>query len=164
VPIGTPHVNGELFKAMTGIDMVHVPYRSVAAAITDLLSGRVHVFFGTTASSIGYAKAGAVRALAVTTAMRLEALPDIPTIGEFVPGYEASAWFGLGAPNGTADDIVDKLNKEVNAGLADTKVRARFADLGGIAMPGSPGDFGKLIADETEKWAKVVKGSGIKAD
>jgi tripartite-type tricarboxylate transporter receptor subunit TctC/L-alanine-DL-glutamate epimerase-like enolase superfamily enzyme len=160
----TPHLNGELFKAMTGIDMVHVPYRSVAAALTDLLSGRVHVFFGTTASSIGYVKSGTVRALAVTTAMRLEGLPDIPTIAEFVPGYEASAWFGLGAPNGTPVDIVEELNKEVNAGLGDSQVRARFADLGGVAMPGSPGDFGKLIAEETEKWAKVVKLSGIRAD
>jgi tripartite-type tricarboxylate transporter receptor subunit TctC len=160
----TPHVNGELFKTMTGIDMVHVPYRSVAAAITDLLSGRVHVFFGTTASSVGYAKSGTLRALAVTTAMRLETLPDIPTIAEFVPGYEASAWFGLGAPKGTAVDIIEKLNNDVNAGLGDSKVRARFADLDGVAMPGSPDDFGKLIAEETEKWAKVVKLSGVKVD
>jgi tripartite-type tricarboxylate transporter receptor subunit TctC len=160
----TPHVNGELFKTMTGIDMVHVPYRSVAAAITDLLSGRVHVFFGTTASSVGYVKAGTLRALAVTTAMRLEALPDIPTIAEFVPGYEASAWFGLGAPKGTAVDIIERLNKDVNAGLRDSKVRARFADLDGVAMPGSPDDFGKLITEETEKWAKVVKLSGVKVD
>jgi tripartite-type tricarboxylate transporter receptor subunit TctC len=160
----TPHLNGELFKAMTGIDMVHVPYRCVAAAITDLLSGRVHVFFGTTASSIGYVKSGTVRALAVTTAMCLEALPDIPTIAEFVPGYEAGAWFGLGAPKGTADDVIEKLNTEVNAGLGDSKVRARFADLGGVAMPGSAGDFGKLITEETEKWAEVVKRSGVKAD
>jgi tripartite-type tricarboxylate transporter receptor subunit TctC len=160
----TPHLNGELFKAMTGIDMVHVPYRSVAAGITDLLGGRVHVFFGTTASSIGYVKSGEVRALAVTTAKRLEALPDTPTIAEFVPGYEASAWFGLGAPKDTAVDIVEKLNKEVNAGLGDAKVTARFAALDGVAMPGSPGDFAQLIAEETDKWAKVVKLSGVKAD
>jgi tripartite-type tricarboxylate transporter receptor subunit TctC len=160
----TPHLNGELFKAMTGIDMVHVPYRSVAAAITDLLGGRVHVFFGTTASSIGYVKSGEVRALAVTTAKRLEALPDVPAIAEFVPGYEASAWFGLGAPKDTAVDIVEKLNKEINAGLGDSKVTTRFAALDGIAMPGSPGDFAQLIAEETDKWAKVVKLSGVKAD
>jgi len=160
----TPHVNGELFKAMTGIDIVHVPYRSVAAAVTDLLSGQVHVMFGTSASTIEYVRAGQVRALAVTTATRLEVLPDLPTIAEFVPGYEASAWYGVGAPTGTATDIVQRLNREVNAGLADSKVKARFADLGGIAMPGSPDDFGRLIAQETEKWAKVVKLSGAKAD
>src|SRR6266446_2357761 len=153
----TPHVNGELFKAMTGINIVHVPYRSVAAAVTDLLSGQVHVMFGTSASTIEYVRAGQVRALAVTTATRLDVLPDLPTIAEFVPGYEASAWYGVGAPTGTAADIVQRLNREVNAGLADSKVKARFADLGGIAMPGSPGDFGKLITEETEKWAKVVK-------
>ncbi len=160
----TPHVNGELFKAMTGIDIVHVPYRSVAAAVTDLLSGQVHVMFGTSASTIEYVRAGQVRALAVTTATRLDVLPDLPTIAEFVPGYEASAWYGVGAPTGTATDIVQRLNREVNAGLADSKVKARFADLGGIAMPGSPDDFGRLIAQETEKWAKVVKLSGAKAD
>jgi len=160
----TPHVNGELFKAMTGINIVHIPYRSVAAAATDLLSGQVHVMFGTSASTIEYVRAGQLRALAVTTATRLEVLPDLPTIAEFVPGYEGSAWYGLGAPTGTAADIVEGLNREVNAGLADSKVKARFADLGGIAMPGSPGDFGRLIAEETEKWAKVVKLSGAKAD
>jgi tripartite-type tricarboxylate transporter receptor subunit TctC len=160
----TPHVNGELFKAMTGINIVHVPYRSVAAAVTDLLSGQVHVIFGTSASTIGYVRSGQARALAVTTATRLEMLPDLPTIAEFVPGYEGSAWYGVGAPTGTATDIVQRLNREVNAGLADAKVKARFADLGGIAMPGSPGDFGRLIAEEAEKWAKVVKLSGAKAD
>jgi len=160
----TPHVNGELFKAMTGINIVHIPYRSVAAAVTDLLSGQVHVIFGTSASTIEYVRSGQARALAVTTATRLDVLPDLPTIAEFVPGYEASAWYGVGAPTGTAPDIVQMLNGEVNAGLADTKVKARFADLGGIAMPGSPTDFGKLIAEETEKWAKVVKLSGAKAD
>jgi tripartite-type tricarboxylate transporter receptor subunit TctC len=160
----TPHVNGELFKAMTGIDIVHVPYRSVAAAMTDLISGQVHVFFGTTASSIEFVRSGQVRALGVTTAKRLQSMPDIPTIGEFVPGYEASAWYGLGAPRGIASDIVDKLNDEVNAGLADAKVKGRFAELGGIPLPGSPGDFARLIADETEKWAKVVKQSGAKPE
>jgi tripartite-type tricarboxylate transporter receptor subunit TctC len=160
----TPHVNGELFKAMTSINIVHVPYRSVAAAVTDLLSGQVHVMFGTSASTIEYVRSGQVRALAVTTAMRLDVLPDLPTIAEFVPGYEASAWYGVGAPTGTAADIVQRLNREVNAGLADSKVKARFADLGGIAMPGSPSDFGRLIIEETEKWAKVVKLSGAKAD
>jgi tripartite-type tricarboxylate transporter receptor subunit TctC len=160
----TPHVNGELFKAMTGISIVHVPYRSVAAAVTDLLSGQVHVIFGTSASTIEYVRSGQARALAVTTATRLDVLPDLPTIGEFVPGYEASAWYGVGAPMGVAADVVERLNREVNAGLADSKVKARFADLGGIAMPGSPGDFGRLIAEETEKWAKVVKLSGAKAD
>ena len=160
----TPHVNGELFKAMTGIDIVHVPYRRVAAAVTDLLSGQVHVMFGTSASTIEYVRAGQVRALAVTTATRLEVLPELPTIAEFVPGYEASAWYGVGAPTGTAADIVQRLNPEVNAALVDSKVKARFADLGGIAMPGSPDDFGRLIAEETEKWAKVVKLSGAKAD
>ncbi len=160
----TPHVNGELFKAMTGINLVHVPYRSVAAAVTDLLSGQVHVMFGTSASTIEYVRAGQVRALAVTTATRLEVLPELPTIAEFVPGYEASAWYGVGAPTGTAADIVQRLNREVNAALVDSKVKARFADLGGIAMPGSPDDFGRLIAEETEKWAKVVKLSGAKAD
>jgi len=160
----TPHVNGELFKALTGINIVHVPYRSVAAAVTDLLSGQVHVMFGTSASTIEYVRAGQVRALAVTTATRLEVLPELPTIAEFVPGYEASAWYGVGAPTGTAADIVQRLNREVNAALVDSKVKARFADLGGIAMPGSPDDFGRLIAEETEKWAKVVKLSGAKAD
>jgi tripartite-type tricarboxylate transporter receptor subunit TctC len=160
----TPHVNGELFKAMTGINIVHVPYRSVAAAVTDLLSGQVHVIFGTSASTIEYVRSGQARALAVTTATRLDVLPELPTIAEFVPGYEASAWYGFGAPTGTAVDIIERLNREVNAGLADSKVNARFADLGGIAMPGSPADFGRLIAEETEKWAKVVKFSGAKAD
>jgi tripartite-type tricarboxylate transporter receptor subunit TctC len=160
----TPHVNGELFKAMTGINIVHIPYRSVAAAVTDLLAGQVHVIFGTSASTIEYVRSGQARALAATAATRLDVLPDLPTIAEFVPGYEASAWYGVGAPTGTAADIVQVLNREVNAGLADSKVKARFADLGGIAMPGSPADFSRLIAEETEKWAKVVKLSGAKAD
>ena len=132
--------------------------------MTDLLSGQVQVNFGTTASSIEYVRAGKLRALAVTIATRSDALPDIPTVAEFVPGYEASDWFGIGAPRNTPAEIVDKLNKEINAGLADPKIKARLADLGGSALAGSPADFGKLIADETEKWAKVVKFSGVKAE
>jgi tripartite-type tricarboxylate transporter receptor subunit TctC len=161
----TPHVAGELFKMMTGVNMVHVPYRGgVAAVMTDMLSGRVHVYFGTTASSIEYIRAGKLRALAVTTAMRSETLPDIPTVAEFVPGYEASAWFGVGAPRNTPAEIVDKLNTEINASLGDPKLKARLVDLGGIALTGSPADFTRLIAEETVKWAKVVKFSGAKAE
>jgi tripartite-type tricarboxylate transporter receptor subunit TctC len=160
----TPHVNGELFKMMTGTNLVHVPYRSAAAVMTDLLSGQVQLYFGTTASSLEYVRTGKLRALAVTIERRLDALPDIPTVGEFVPGYEASNWYGLGAPKNTPAEIVAKLNKEINAGLADPKLRARLADLGGTVLAGSPADFAKLIADETEKWGKVVKFVGIKAD
>jgi tripartite-type tricarboxylate transporter receptor subunit TctC len=160
----TPHVTGELFKMMTGINMVHVPYRSVAAGITDMLSGQVQVTFGTTASTIAYIRAGTLRALAVTTATRSEALPDLPTIAEFVPGYEASAWFGVGAPRNTPTEIVDKLNTEINACLADPSLKARLADLGGITLAGSPADFARLIVEETAKWAKVVKFSGVKAE
>jgi tripartite-type tricarboxylate transporter receptor subunit TctC len=160
----TPHVTGELFKMMTGINMVHVPYRSVAAGITDMLSGRVQVTFGTTASTIAYIRAGTLRALAVTTATRSEALPDLPTIAEFVPGYEASAWFGVGAPRNTPTEIVNKLNTEINACLADPSLKARLADLGGITLAGSPADFARLIVEETAKWAKVVKFSGVKAE
>jgi tripartite-type tricarboxylate transporter receptor subunit TctC len=163
--IGVPsHLSGELFKMMAGIDMVHVPYKGAAAALTDLLGGRVQVMFDPLPSSIEYIKAGRLRALAVTTAMRSEALPDIPTVGEFVPGYEASTWFGLGAPKNTPADIVDRLNKEVNAGLADPKLKARLADLGGTALVDSPADFGKLIAEDIEKWAKVIKFAGITLD
>ena len=161
----TPHVTGELFKMMTGVDMVHVPYRGgVAAVMTDMLSGRVHVYFGTTASSIEYIRVGKLRALAVTTAMRSETLPDIPTVAEFVPGYEASAWFVIGAPRNAPAEIVDKLNTEINASLGDPKLKARLMDLGGIALTGSPADFTRLIAEETVKWAKVVKFSGAKAE
>jgi len=160
----TPHVAGELFKMMTGVSMVHVPYRSVAAGMTDMLSGQVQVTFGTTASTIEYVKAGTLRALAVTTATRAEALPDLPAIAEFVPGYEASAWFGAGAPRNTPVEIVNKLNAEINACLADPKLLARITELGGIAITGSPADFAKLIAEETDKWAKVVKFSGAKAE
>jgi tripartite-type tricarboxylate transporter receptor subunit TctC len=160
----TPHVNGELFKVMTGTNMVHVPYRSAAAVMTDLLSGQVQLYFGTTASSLEYVKTGKLRALAVTIERRLDALPDIPTVGEFVPGYEASNWYGIGAPRNTPVEVIEKLNKGTNAGLADPNIKARLADLGGTPLVGSATDFGKLIADETEKWGKVVKFVGIKAD
>ena len=160
----TPHVNGELFKVMTGINMVHVPYRSAAAVMTDLLSGQVQLYFGTTASSLEYVRTGKLRALAVTIERRLDALPDIPAVAEFVPGYEASGWFGVGAPSNTPVEIIDKLNKEIEAGVADPKMKARLADLGGIALTGSPSDFGKLIVEETEKWGKVVRAANIKAD
>ena len=155
---------GELFKMMTGTDMLLVPYRGMAPAVTDLLGGQVQVLFNSLPASIGYIKADRLRALAVTTATRAELLPDIPTISEFFPGYEASQWYGLGVPKNTPAEIVDKLNKEVNAALADPKMKARLADLGGVALPGSPAEFGNLIAEETEKWAKVVKFAGIKAD
>src|SRR5215470_14169979 len=160
----TPHVNAELFKVMAGINMVHVPYRSAAAVMTDLLSGQVQLYFGTTASSLEYVRAGKLRALGVTIERRLDALPEIPTVAEFVPGYQASNWYGVGAPKATPAEIIDKLNKEINAALADPKIKARLADLGGTALTGSPADFGKLIADETEKWGKVVKFTGIKAE
>ena len=160
----TPHVNGELFKVMTGTNMVHVPYRSAAAVMTDLLSGQVQLYFGTTASSLEYVRTGKLRALAVTIERRLDALPDIPTVGDFVPGYEASNWYGIGAPRNTPVEVIEKLNKEINAGLADPKMKARLADLEGTPLLGSPADFGKLIAEETEKWGKVVKFAGVKAD
>jgi tripartite-type tricarboxylate transporter receptor subunit TctC len=159
-----PHVAGELFKMMAGIDMVHVPYRGGGPALTDLLAGQVQVYFPTTVASIGYIRTGRLRALAVTAATRSDALPDIPTVGESLPGYEASTFYGVGAPKVTPAEIVDKLNKEVNAALDDPKMKARLADLGGVALPGSPAEFGKLIADETEKWAKVIKFAGIKAE
>jgi len=149
---------------MTGTNLVHVPYRSVAAVMTDLLSGQVQLYFGTTASSLEYVRAGKLRALAVTIERRLDALPDIPAVAEFVPGYEASAWFGVGAPRNTPVEIIHKLNKEINAGVADPKTKARLTDLGGIALRGSPSDFGKLTVEETEKWGKVVKLSGAKLD
>src|SRR5215468_5799214 len=163
--IGTPgHLSGELFKTMTGVDMLHVPYRGVAPALTDLLGGQVQVMFTSVPSSIEHIRTGKLRALAVTTAMRAEALPDIPTFAEFVPGYEASFWYGVGAPKATPAEIVAKLNTEINAGLADSKVKARLADLGGTVLAGSPADFGKLIAEETEKWGKVIRAANIKAD
>jgi tripartite-type tricarboxylate transporter receptor subunit TctC len=163
--VGTPsHLAGQLFKMMTGVDMVHVPYRGVAPALTDLLGGQVQVTFASMPSSIAYIMAGKLRLLAVTTATRSELLPDVPTVGEFVPGYEASGWYGIGVPKNTPTGIVDKLNKEINAALADPKVKARLADLGGTPLLGSPADFGKLISDETEKWAKVIRAANLKAD
>jgi tripartite-type tricarboxylate transporter receptor subunit TctC len=158
------HLASELFKMMTGINMMHVHYRGGALAITDLIAGQVHVMFLSTLGLIEYIRAGKLRALAVTTATRSEALPDIPTIGDFVPGYEASAWFGVGAPKATPVEIVEKLNKEINAGLADPKIKARLADLGGTPLVGSPADFGKFIADETEKWGKVIRAANIKPE
>jgi tripartite-type tricarboxylate transporter receptor subunit TctC len=165
IGIGSPpHIFGELFKMMAGVNLVHVPYRSVAAAMIDLISGRVQVIIVSTAASKDYVKAGTLTALAVTSLTRMEELPDIPTVGEVLPGYEVSNWFGLGAPRGTSDAIVDKLNREVNAAFADPRVMARFRDLGGIAMAGSPADFGKLIADETERWGKVIRAANIKVE
>jgi tripartite-type tricarboxylate transporter receptor subunit TctC len=157
------HLSGELFKMMTGVDMLHVPYRGAAPALNDLLSGQVHVMFDAMPSSIAHIRAGRLRPLAVTTATRWEGLPDVPTVGEFVPGFETSVWSGLGAPRNTPTEIVDRLNKEINAGLADPQIKARIADLGSTPLPGSPTDFAKLIAEETEKWARVVKFSGAKA-
>jgi tripartite-type tricarboxylate transporter receptor subunit TctC len=157
------HVVGELFKMMAGVDMVHVPYRGTQV-YPDLLGGQVQVFFGPLPSSIAYIKAGRLRALAVTTERRAAALPDVPTVGESLPGYEASAWFGIGAPRGTPADIVDKLNKEINAALADPTMKAKLAEQGGELLPGSPADFGKLIAAETEKWRRVIQAANIKPD
>jgi len=158
------HLSGELFKMMTGLNMVHVPYRGAAPALTDLIGGQVQVMFENMPSSIEYIKTGKLRGLAVTTAARSEAFPDLPTVGDFVPGYEASSWFGVGAPNNTSAEVIDSLNKEINAALTDTKMKARLGDLGGTVLPGSPSDFRKLVADETEKWARVVKFSGAKAE
>jgi tripartite-type tricarboxylate transporter receptor subunit TctC len=163
--IGTiNHVAAELFKMMAGVNLIHVPYRGTAQAITDLLGGQVEVTFTSVPSSIGYIRAGKLRALAVATARRLEVLPDMPTVGDFLPGYEATYWAGIGAPKSTPAEIVEKLNKEINAGLADPKIKTRFADLGSTILPGSPADFGKLIAEETEKWAKVIKFANIKPE
>ena len=159
-----PHVAGELFNIMSGANMVHVPYRGGGPALNDLLGGQVQVYFAISAGAIGYISAGKLRALAVTTAARSELLPDIPTIAEFLPGYEASAWLGLGAPRGTPTEIVEKLNKEIDAALADPKLRARLAGLGGTVLALPAADFGKFIADETEKWAKVVKFAGIRSE
>jgi tripartite-type tricarboxylate transporter receptor subunit TctC len=163
--IGTTlHVSGELFKMMTGVDMLHVPYRGAGPMLTDLLGGQVQVGFDPMPSSIGYVKAGQLRPLAVTTATRSEALPELPTVGDFVPGYEASTWYGVGAPKTTPAEIIERLNKEINAGLADPKLKARLSDLGGMMLTGSAAEFGAFIVEETEKWAKVVKFSGAKAE
>jgi tripartite-type tricarboxylate transporter receptor subunit TctC len=156
------HVAGELFNMMAGIKMTHVPYRGAGPAITDLLGGQVQVMFAAMPSAFEYVKAGRLRALAVTTATRSPALPDVPSVGEFVPGYEASSWYGMGVPRATPADIIDTLNKAMNAGLADPKLKSRLGDLGGTMLAGTPAAFGKLIAEETEKWAKVVKFSGAR--
>jgi tripartite-type tricarboxylate transporter receptor subunit TctC len=158
------HMAGELFKMMTGVNMVHVPYRGSTPALTDLLSGQVQVMFDNMPSSIGFIKAGKLRPLAVTQATRSEALPDIPTVGEFLRGYEASTWFGIGAPKETPTEIVNRLNKEINGGLGNPKIKTRIAELGGKVLRGSPAEFGRLISEETEKWAKVVKFAGAKPD
>jgi tripartite-type tricarboxylate transporter receptor subunit TctC len=160
----TSHVSGELFKMMTGVNLVHVPYRGAGPVLVDLLAGVVQVYFSPTPPAIEYIKAGKLRALAVTTATRSDALPDVPTVGEFVPGYEASGWSGIGSPKSTPTKVIDKLNREINTALADPKIKAQLADLGSLALAGSPADFGKLIADETEKWAKVLQFVGIKVD
>jgi tripartite-type tricarboxylate transporter receptor subunit TctC len=163
--IGTAaHVAGELFKMMAGIDLVHVPYRGGGPAQSGLLGGQAQVLFSTPSASIAYIRAGMLRALAVTTATRSDALPNIPTVGEFVPGYEASYWSGICAPKNTPAEIVDKLNREINAALADPKFKRRVADLGETVLQGSPADFGKFLAEETEKWAKVIKFAGIKPE
>jgi tripartite-type tricarboxylate transporter receptor subunit TctC len=157
------HISGELLKMIAGVNMLHVPYRGGASALTDLMGGQVQMMFDPVPTSIEYIKAGKVRALAVSTATRSEALPDIPTLGDFLPGFEASNWYGVGAPKNTPVEIVENLNKEINAALADPEVKAHLADLGGTVIPGSPEQFAKLIADETEKWAKVIKFAGLKA-
>jgi tripartite-type tricarboxylate transporter receptor subunit TctC len=160
---GTPsHMAGELFKMMAGVDLVHVPYRGLSPALTDLLGGQVQVMFGGTTASIAYTRTGKLRALGVTSTARSELLPDVPTVADVVPGYEASQWYGIGAPKNTPTGVIDKLNKEINAALADPNMKARLADLGGTVLAGSPADFGRLIADETEKWGKVVKFAGTK--
>jgi len=159
-----PHMAGELFKMLTGVNLVHVPYRGSGPALGDLLGGQVQVMFDGVASSIEYIRAGKLHALAVTTVTRSDVLPNIPTLSEFVPGYETSDFFGLGAPKNTPVEIFDRLNKEINAALADPKIKERFADLGATVFPGSPADFGKLIADETEKWGRVIRAANIKAE
>ena len=163
--IGTlSHLEGELFKMMTGVNLIHVPYRGLAPALSDLLGGQVQVIFASMSSSMEYVRSGKLRALAVTTATRSEALPQVPTMAEFVPDYEASGWFGVGAPKSVSSEIVGRLNKEINASLVDPKMNARIADLGGDVLALSPADFGKLITEETEKWAKVIRAANIKAE
>jgi tripartite-type tricarboxylate transporter receptor subunit TctC len=158
------HVFGELFKMMAGVNLVAVPYRGGGPALIDIVSGQVDVIFVPTPASIEYVRAGKLRALGVTSTTRQETLPDLSPVAEFVPGYDASSWFGIGAPRNTPVEIIDKLNREINAGLSDPKIKARFVDMGGAALPGSPADFGKLIVDETEKWAKVIRAANIKPD
>jgi tripartite-type tricarboxylate transporter receptor subunit TctC len=160
----TPHVAGELFKMMAGIDLIHVPYRGGAPALADLIGGQVQVSFADIASSIEFVRAGKLRALAVSTVARSEALPDVPPLADYLPAYEASGGFGIGAPKNTPAGIVERLNKEINAGLADPKIKARYAELGATVFAGSPGDFGKFIVEETEKWRKVIKAMGIKPE
>jgi tripartite-type tricarboxylate transporter receptor subunit TctC len=163
--VGSPaHVAGELFKMMAGVNMIHVPYRGLAPALTDLLGGQVQVTFGAVTSSIEYIKAGRLRALAATTAKRSEALPDLPTVGEFVPGYEASQWYGIGVAKNAPTEIIDRLNKEINVALADPNMKARLADLGGTVLAGSPAEFGKLIVEETDKWGEVIRAANIKPE
>ena len=160
----TIHMSGELFKMMTGINMTHVPYRGSAPALTDMISGQVQVMFDNIPTSIEHIRAGKLRALAVTGSTRSELLPDIPTVADYIPGYEASAWYGLGAPRGTPPEIIEKLNTTINAILADPAVKKKFADMGATLITGSATDFGKYVADETEKWGKVIKFSGAKPD
>jgi tripartite-type tricarboxylate transporter receptor subunit TctC len=159
-----PHMVGELFKTMTGVEMVHVPYRGAGPAYTDLLSGQVQVMFPGPASSLGYIRAGQLRVLAVTTSSRFELLPNVPTMDETLPGFEASSWFGIGAPRNTPTEIIDRLNGEINAGLASPTIKARLADLGGTPFPGTPADFGKVIAEDTEKWGNVIRAANIKSE
>jgi tripartite-type tricarboxylate transporter receptor subunit TctC len=156
------HLTGELFKTMTGINMAHVPYLGEGPALADLIDGQVQVMFGTTAAAIQYIRSGKLRALAITTAARSQLLPDVPTVADFVPGFEASQWYGIGAPRNTPAEIIDKLNKEINIAEDDPKMKARFTELGGTTLAGSPADFGKFIAKEAEKWGKVLKVSGTK--
>jgi tripartite-type tricarboxylate transporter receptor subunit TctC len=160
----TPHLAGELFRMLAGVDIQHIPYRGAAPALTDLLAGQVQIYFSTTPSSIEYIRTGRVRGLAVTTASRLDVFPDLPAIGEFVQGFEASAWYGVGAPKGTPRPIVEKLNREINAALGDPRMKAKFDDLGCVLIGNSPEAFGNLIAEETEKWGRVVKFAGLRAD
>ena len=155
------HLSGELFKIMTGVDLTHVPYRGSAPALTDMISGTVQVMFDNMPSSLPHIQAGKLRALAVTTAQRSDALPGVPTVAETVPGYEASAFFGMSVPRGTPADVIDQLNHEINAALADAAMKAKLAELGGILTPGSPAEFGRTIAQETDKWAKVIKSGGV---
>jgi tripartite-type tricarboxylate transporter receptor subunit TctC len=162
---GAPsHVSGELFKMMTGVNLVHVPYRGAAPALTDLLAGQVHIYFGPLLASVDHIKTGRLRVLAVTSLQRSEILPDVPTVNETVPGYEAAQSYGIGAPKGTPVEVVDRLNKEVNAALGDAKMKARFAELGTTVLPGSSADYGNFIAAETAKWAKVITAANLKAD